>query len=71
MKKVELIRCYYGDKKIVHATSTGEREVGMSKRNDFSEVMAYVEKYINENGFSIKSMDKEPQTLYFLIEKDV
>ncbi len=70
MKTVELIRGYYSNKKILHATATGETEVSIPKgKNEFVEIMAYVEEYINEHGFTIRSMDKESGVLFFLIEK--
>jgi hypothetical protein len=70
MKKIEVIQGLYGLKKIRHFTSNGERDESLTKGNEIVEIMAYVEKYINENDFSIKQMDKEPGELTFLIEKD-
>jgi hypothetical protein len=70
VKTVELIRAYYGGRKILHATSTGEIEVSIPKgKNEYVEIVAYVEKYINEHGFTIRTMDKEPGFFYFLIVK--
>ncbi len=75
MKKVELIIGSIGAKKIICTTATGTTEeplkVSITKPWDtYVEIVAYVEKYINEHGFTIKSMDKEQQTLFFLLEKD-
>nr|MDO8087905.1 hypothetical protein [Candidatus Sigynarchaeum springense] len=70
MKKIELIRGSYGANKIHHITSTDEREVNIPKGKSFVEFLAYVETYINENGFTIKTMDKERYGLFILIEKE-
>ncbi len=65
-----MLRCYVGGNKILHATSSGEREVSIPKgKNQYAEFIAYVEKYINEHGFIIKFFDKEPNFFYFLLEK--
>ncbi len=65
-----MITCVGNSRKIIHSTSTDQRNVETPKGTHLVEQLAYIEKYINENGFAIKSVVIESGMMYYLIEKE-
>ncbi len=46
-----------------------ERSASRRGKTNMQNFLANIQKYINEHGFTIKFFDREPNFLYFLIEK--
>ena len=72
---MKIERIYSGAKVIIHLTSSGIKETDLKNKKVINkeraqEILAYVENYVNKNGFERVEITSEGNDVsYFLIKK--